>query len=544
LKHWQELINTENLTEDEIVQIPSYNLTNFYSMIHYYQDNNWGVEALLSGTGLSISDFEDFSKWVNPIQNKQLIENLILKTPVFLSHRIFYNIGFKCKKENSVLSTIFKYTPFDLIMLEPNKISRKLDNSYKFNIVKKDGDEYLLKIVPKPFKKSMVYGHEVYGYLSILEALLELKKIRVKNKKSICFSANIKEIIDQYYTNHGFEVSENNIFHNNELIAQRRTVNILGSDYQGFEVVNDYTYLGETIFKKGELYNAPFDLYSWKVSKRSLFREKIRNVLLKIMHKSISVIEKQLELNNKKAQDLLQLTNVVNIEKRNRELLLAKIVHEIKSPLASIVMLIDSLDEEIPQCSNFIKEGFTILEDKSNKLINFVDNVMSYFNIDNNNFDLNIEVIDLAFLMSDVLDNFEHVKISSGTSLICKMMPDKYIVNGDYYRLLQVFLNIVSNSVKFTRDGEIIVEADFYDNYICISIKDTGCGISSDKITDIFNMFNILQQNPGHNHNGLGLGLYISKNIVLKHKGYIEVDSEVGTGTEFRIFLPVAECCE
>ncbi len=549
MRHWEELVNCSDLSLEELRQIPSDNVTYFHSAVGFYLENGWDTDSLLEGTGLNLKDFEDFSKWLNPLQSELIVKNFFKNAPIFLPHKTAYYWGGVHSDEKTIFSTILKYTPYDELMGDAVRTSRKLENSFDYS-VEKHGFNYKMKVIPKKFKYNRLLGYETYVSRGYLDTIHQVKKIKIQNRKSVCFSSDIKKIISFFYDTHNFSFNKNSISMDGKVIAKEvRAIEIpelvdkhkWNESDTVYQFIEDYIYMGELIFKKGAIYNAPFDCYTWSVTRKSLLLERFRNLLSININKSIPELEFQLDQNNLKSQEMLQMSTLLEIEKDKKELFMANIVHEIKSPLASIVMLIDSLRDNIPTESTFVKEGFCHLGDKSNKLINFVDNVMSYFSMDNNNFILSLEVIDLAFLMNDVLDNFTHVSLQGNVSIICPIMPDKYIIQGDYYRLLQVFLNIINNSVKFTTEGTIYIDAHFENSNIVISVKDTGIGIRQDKLDDIFNMFELIQASPGENSNGLGLGLYISKTIIIKHEGDIVVSSELGVGTEFKIILPLLD---
>lgn len=547
MRHWKELVDCSDLSKEELKQIPANNVASFHSAVGFYMDNGWDTDALLYGTGMKLKDFDDFSKWLNPLQSELIVKNFFKNAPIFLPHNTAYYWGVADIDRKTLFSTILKYTPYDELMSNAARTSRKLENTFDY-YVKKNGQNYKMKVVPKKFKYKRLLGYEIYVSRGYLDTIHQVKKIKMQNKKSICFSSDIKKVISFFYDTHNFSFDKSSISMDGKVIAKEfRALDIpqikdlhkwKDSDTV-YQFIQDYVYLGELIFKKGTIYNAPFDYFTWSVTRKTHLLERFRNVLSVYINKSIPELEYQLDQNNLKAQEMLQMSTLLELEKNKKELFMANIVHEIKSPLASIVMLIDSLRDYIPTDSMFVKEGFCHLGDKSSKLINFVDNVMSYFSLDNNNFILNMEVLDLSFLMNDVLDSFTHVSLQGNVSIICTIMPDKFIIKGDYYRLLQVFLNIISNSVKFTSEGTINIDAHFENCNIVISVKDTGIGIKKDKLDNIFNMFELIQKTTIDNNNGLGLGLYISKTIIIKHEGDIVVTSEPGVGTEFRIILPL-----
>lgn len=543
--HWQQLLEKDNLSEGELRQIPSDNVTIFHTSIDVYKDNGWDIEALLNGTNLKLSDFNDFSKWLSPRESELFMRNYFSQAPIFLSHKSAYNLGFEYKHKDTIIKSIIKYIPYEEIMADAGRITTKMENSFTYSIREMKSCAYSLKIIPKVFKYDIQLGHELHISKGYLDSIHKVKNIKMFNKRSYCYSSDLKKIIDFFYNGHGFSYDSNSIFLNGDLFAKKGSPRNLpeikdlenwSDEDRVFIILKDYTYKNELIFEKGSVYNAPYGYFTWNISRGSILKEHIKNLFFTFMAKNVRKLEYQLDQNNLKSKELLQLSVALEEEKREKEFFLANIVHEIKSPLASIVMLIDSISSNIETSPDYVRDGFIQLGDKSGKLINFVDNVMSYFSVNNRNLILNFDQIDIAMLLSDVLDNFQHVSKNKWLSIICSIAPNKFFIHGDYYRLVQVFLNLISNSVKFTAVGSIKIDARFIGGYVCISVKDSGIGIDKSKIKNIFNKFN-LGQCPSCD-NGLGLGLYISDKIVEQHKGSIDVESELGIGSEFKVYLP------
>jgi signal transduction histidine kinase len=127
-------------------------------------------------------------------------------------------------------------------------------------------------------------------------------------------------------------------------------------------------------------------------------------------------------------------------------------------------------------------------------------------------------------------------KSISVTGSVSDNLPMGY---GDERRITQVLLNLVGNSVKFTDVGSVDIEAVAIDGFFKIDVRDTGPGIAPDQQARIFEEFQQGDDSSTRKKGGTGLGLAISKRIVEMHGGTIEVESEVGAGSTFRIVLPV-----
>jgi signal transduction histidine kinase len=113
------------------------------------------------------------------------------------------------------------------------------------------------------------------------------------------------------------------------------------------------------------------------------------------------------------------------------------------------------------------------------------------------------------------------------------------IGRGDERRLTQVLLNLAGNAVKFTERGAVDILADAVDAYFEIAVRDTGPGIAPKDQALIFEEFQQIDNSSTRQKGGTGLGLAISRRIVEMHGGTIEVESAIGSGSTFRMKIPI-----
>ena len=112
-------------------------------------------------------------------------------------------------------------------------------------------------------------------------------------------------------------------------------------------------------------------------------------------------------------------------------------------------------------------------------------------------------------------------------------------IQFDRERIIQVLTNLINNAVKFTEKGSIKIQTAKADNFILVSVKDTGIGIKESDIPFLFERFKQLDSGMNRKTGGTGLGLSISKGIVERHNGKIWVESKVGEGSIFGFTLPI-----
>jgi len=147
---------------------------------------------------------------------------------------------------------------------------------------------------------------------------------------------------------------------------------------------------------------------------------------------------------------------------------------------------------------------------------------------------------DPAEVVKEAVDAFRAHAAAQGVSLVAEIAPGSPRTAFDGTRIFQVLINLISNAIRFTpRDGRVEVRLTRDADELCFTVSDTGIGIASDHLQRVFGRFVQLKKNGG----GVGLGLYLSKSIVLAHGGRIWAESKVGEGSTFRFTLPIAAEC-
>jgi len=110
----------------------------------------------------------------------------------------------------------------------------------------------------------------------------------------------------------------------------------------------------------------------------------------------------------------------------------------------------------------------------------------------------------------------------------------------DSRRLTQVILNLVTNALKYTFEGEVRITAKIEKSVLFVEVKDTGIGIEPEKLANIFQMFGLIEHNAKHNATGVGIGLFLCKRIITYLKGEILINSEKDKGTSCKLSVPIS----
>lgn len=213
--------------------------------------------------------------------------------------------------------------------------------------------------------------------------------------------------------------------------------------------------------------------------------------------------------------------------------------HELKTPINIISATSYMLEVECRECSPKGKKYIDIIDTYCKRLTRGVNNFIDLEKIETGYFIMNPEICNIIKIIEDITQSVipytdvKEIELEFDTDIEEKFM--KIDINS----LERVVLNLLSNAIKFTKPkGKIQVILKDIGKEIEISIKDTGIGISQEKLTYIFERFRQGDQSPELNPQGSGLGLYLVKNLVELMGGRIYTSSELGKGSVFTVILP------
>ncbi|MGM9964660.1 MAG: ATP-binding protein, partial [Clostridium sp.] len=261
------------------------------------------------------------------------------------------------------------------------------------------------------------------------------------------------------------------------------------------------------------------------------------NKLDKLVNKRTCELRKEMEKNE-------ELFNQVLMLEQNKNNYFVNLSHELRTPLnilSSINQLIKSFvknDKFIP--NEKLAHYMEIMDRNCDRLLNLINNLIDYAKIENNNYTINKRSVNIVYLVEEtVLDMKDYIE-EKGLELIFDTDVEEKLIMCDKLDIERCIINLVSNAVKFTPIGGLIeVLVEDLDNKVKIIVKDNGIGISEENQKKIFDRFNQVVDENSEEKGGSGLGLTITKQLIILHGGEIYVNSEVGSGSEFIIILPV-----
>jgi signal transduction histidine kinase/HAMP domain-containing protein len=227
---------------------------------------------------------------------------------------------------------------------------------------------------------------------------------------------------------------------------------------------------------------------------------------------------------------------------------LTSMSHELRTPLNSIIGFADVLLQGIDgDLNDLAANDVQLIFNSGQHLLALINDILDISKIE-------AGMMELVCGSLDIRESINHVRVAS-TSLI-KDKPVELMVEvdeglpsiyADKLRLNQILLNLVSNAVKFTDEGTIILKAELRDEYpdrMVVSVTDTGIGIPLDKIDTIFDRFRQADSSTAREYGGTGLGLAITKQLVEMHGGTIAIESEKEVGSTFYFTLPLFDAID
>ena len=216
--------------------------------------------------------------------------------------------------------------------------------------------------------------------------------------------------------------------------------------------------------------------------------------------------------------------------------------HELRTPLAAIKgALAIILDEKVGPITDDQKEFLNTARKNVDRLTRLINDVLDLQKLEQDKAVLNIKENDINEIVKEVVNTMGPLAGERELELAADLENDLPRIKFDKDRITQVLTNLVSNAVKFTEKGGVEVITSRGDNFIQVSVKDSGPGIQEEDMTKLFQKFVQLEIGLERKAGGTGLGLIIAKDIIEKHKGRIWVESKFGVGTTFHFVLPIKE---
>jgi PAS domain S-box-containing protein len=220
---------------------------------------------------------------------------------------------------------------------------------------------------------------------------------------------------------------------------------------------------------------------------------------------------------------------------RVRDEFLSIASHELRTPLTALQLQLESLASMLPESQGSLGPRLIKAVRQTDRLGRLIGNLLDVSRIMSGKLELDLEAFDFSDLVREVVDSFAE----EATRARCKitLQTDTACGRWDRLRMEQVVTNLLSNSLKYAPGAEVEIRLEVGD-VARLTVSDHGIGIAPEALSRIFGRFE--RAAPSRHYGGLGVGLYITRQIVSAHGGTIRVDSQLGKGSTFTVELPIA----
>lgn len=248
---------------------------------------------------------------------------------------------------------------------------------------------------------------------------------------------------------------------------------------------------------------------------------------------------------NKKLHESNEQLKIANIKSEEASLLksqfLSNVSHELRTPLYGVIGMADIIESEYVELKK--NKYFNALKFSSNYLLSLINDVLNVYKIEDTKFELIYDNVEIRKEIAVIRESLGIIAKSNKNELnieVSDAVPK--FIKTDLTRFSQILINLISNSLKFTKNGVVSIKLHLLDENnsqkIQIQIEDSGIGIPEEYLEKIFEKFVQVDVNLNEQYKGTGLGLSIVKRLVDLFKGEISVSSKINVGTVFTVKLP------
>ena len=230
---------------------------------------------------------------------------------------------------------------------------------------------------------------------------------------------------------------------------------------------------------------------------------------------------------------LRDVTKIRNLEEMKYQFV-SNVSHELKTPLTSIQGFVETLKEGAIEDKNVALKFLNIIDIEAKRLYRLIQDILLLSEIENMQ-KQEYGIAKLTDIIREVIDMLKEEADKKHIEIVLNNIHDIILENTSEDHMKQVMINLISNAIKYTDRGCIIITTEMKDSLNVISVKDSGIGIPKESIPHVFERFYRVDKGRSRKSGGTGLGLSIVKHIVQFYNAQIDVKSEEGEGTTFRL---------
>ncbi|HYX15468.1 MAG TPA: HAMP domain-containing sensor histidine kinase [Nostoc sp.] len=242
------------------------------------------------------------------------------------------------------------------------------------------------------------------------------------------------------------------------------------------------------------------------------------------------------ELNRLGASFNRMAASLEGVEARRQEVI-GDMTHELRTPLTVVRGYLEELADGEIEAS---PEIYRRLAKETRRLERLVNDLQELSKAEAGYLPINIQRVNLRPLLESLVEKFTDQLLEDGPVLVLQCPSVLPPVLADIDRTEQVLVNLLGNAVRYTNEGSITIRAGTEASQLWIAVMDTGIGIALENLPHVFERFWRADQSRDRHSGGTGIGLTISRRLIELQGGQIQVESELGVGSTFRFFLPLA----
>lgn len=255
------------------------------------------------------------------------------------------------------------------------------------------------------------------------------------------------------------------------------------------------------------------------------------------LEKSRDTLESEVEV---RTQELVVARDSALTASRHKSEFLANISHELRTPLQAIIGYTDLVREDLElECMDAQAQDLAKSIRSAHNLLSLINNILDIAKIEAGRMDLYLKPVNINHLIDETIETILPMANANGNELKLIKGHLSSTLQVDRQKLMQIFLNLLSNACKFTRNGIVTFEASNDRHYLYFSVTDTGVGIAEDKLHYIFEQFTQVDGSQTRQFEGTGLGMAITQNFCQLMGGTLTVESELNVGSTFKVKLPL-----
>lgn len=218
-------------------------------------------------------------------------------------------------------------------------------------------------------------------------------------------------------------------------------------------------------------------------------------------------------------------------EKEKIKTLISDISHQTKTPISNLILYSELIEEE--ELSEDMRSNIEAIKQQAEKLEFLIKSLVKLSRLENGILNLSPEKEEIQPMLRDIYEQYISKARAKNLELIIEKTTSKATFDRKW--TTEALGNIVDNAIKYTNTGEITISVKEYEIFTRIDISDTGIGIDELEQAEVFSRF--YRSQSVHNDEGVGIGLYLTREIISEEGGYIKLTSELGVGSTFSVYI-------